>query len=132
MEGKYITNDISLPLDRLNNFLNKAYEKIEKLIPGTRIYSFGHLGDGNIHFNMIQPLNYLKDFNINRDKIYELVNKLVEENNGSFSAEHGIGMIKKNSFKKFKSYNEIKVMKSIKISLDSKNILNPGKIFDLN
>ena len=74
----------------------------------------------------------LKFKNAITKEIYELVNKLVEENNGSFSAEHGIGMIKKNSFKKFKSYNEIKVMKSIKISLDSKNILNPGKIFDLD
>lgn len=132
MEGKYITNDISLPLNKLIIFLNKASIEIEKIIPGTRIYSFGHLGDGNIHFNMIEPKNFQKDFNMYREKIYDLVNKLVLKNKGSFSAEHGIGMAKKNSLKKFKSYNEIQVMKNIKKSLDIKNILNPGKIFDLD
>ena len=132
MEGKYITNDISLPLDKLIIFFNKAYNEIEKKIPGTRIYSFGHLGDGNIHFNMIEPKNFQKDFNMYREEIYDLVNKLVLKNKGSFSAEHGIGISKKNSLKKFKSYNEIQVMKNIKKSLDIKNILNPGKIFDLD
>ena len=81
---------------------------------------------------MIQPVNFIKDFNLYRDEIYELVSTLVEKNNGSFSAEHGIGMIKKDSFKKFKSYNEIQFMINIKNSLDPKNILNPGKIFDLD
>ena len=132
MEGEYITNDISLPLNKLIIFLNKASNEIEKIIPGTRIYFFGHLGDGNIHFNMIEPKNFQKDFNMYREEIYDLVNKLVLKNKGSFSAEHGIGMIKKNSLKKFKSYNEIQVMKNIKKSLDIKNILNPGKIFDLD
>ena len=132
MEGKYITNDISLPLDKLIIFFNKASHEIEKKIPGTRIYSFGHLGDGNIHFNMIEPKNFQKDFNMYREEIYDLVNKLVFENKGSFSAEHGIGISKKNSLKKFKSSNEIQVMKNIKKSLDIKNILNPGKIFDLD
>ena len=132
MEGQYITNDISLPLNKLIIFFNKASNEIEKIIPGTRIYSFGHLGDGNIHFNMIEPKNFQKDFNKYREEIYDLVNKLVLKNKGSFSAEHGIGMVKKNSLKKFKSYNEIQVMKNIKKSLDIKNILNPGKIFDLD
>ena len=131
-EGKYITNDISLPLSKLENFITNASKKIENLIPGTRIYSFGHLGDGNIHFNMIEPINFSKNFNLYRDKIYHLVNKIVIKNQGSFSAEHGIGMIKKESFKKFKSKNQIKIMKNLKKSLDPKNILNPGKIFDLD
>jgi len=131
-EGKYITNDISLPLDKLITFFNKASKEIEKIIPGTRIYSFGHLGDGNIHFNMIEPKNFQKNFNMYREEIYDLVNQLVVKNKGSFSAEHGIGMAKKNSLKKFKSYNEMQLMKIIKKSLDTKNILNPGKIFDLD
>ena len=129
LEGKYITNDISLPLDKINNFINKVTKLINKLIPGTRIYCFGHLGDGNIHFNMIEPKNYKKDFSIHRDKIYELVNDIVLENSGSFSAEHGIGMIKRKYLLKYKSKNEIKLMKNIKESFDPKNILNPNKIF---
>ena len=132
MEGKYITNDISLPLNKLEKFIIIISKKINDLIPGTRIYSFGHLGDGNIHFNMIEPLNFSKDFDLYREKIYDLVNSLVIINKGSFSAEHGIGMIKKESLKKYKSKNQIKFMKKIKNSLDPKNILNPGKIFDLN
>jgi len=131
-EGKYITNDISLPLDKLTSFFNKMSKEIEKIIPGTRIYSFGHLGDGNMHFNMIEPKNFQKNFNLYREKIYDLVNKLVVKNKGSICAEHGVGMIKKNSLKKVKSFNEIKLMKNIKKSLDKKNILNPGKIFDLD
>ena len=132
MEGKYITNDISLPLNKLISFVNRASNEIEKIIPGTRIYSFGHLGDGNIHFNMIEPKNYQKNFDMYREKIYDLVNTLAVKYNGSFSAEHGIGMTKKNALKKFKSYNEMQLMKNIKRTLDMKNILNPGKIFDLD
>ena len=132
IEGKYITNDISIPLDHLDKFISEASKKINQLIPGTRIYSFGHLGDGNIHFNMIEPLNYSKNFNDYRDRIYDLVNDLVSENNGSFSAEHGIGMIKKNSLLKYKSKNELNLMKNIKKLFDPKNILNPNKIFNIS
>ena len=131
-EGRYITNDISLPLNKLEQFIKIASKKINNLIPGTRIYPFGHLGDGNIHFNMIEPINFSKNFDSYRNQIYDLVNKIVAENQESFSAEHGIGMIKKESLQKFKSINQIEFMKNIKRSLDPKNILNPGKIIDLD
>ena len=132
MEGKFITNDISLPINNLTKFISIASKKIDKLIPNTRIYSFGHLGDGNIHFNMMQPVNYKKNFDNHRDDIYQLVNDLVYDLGGSFSAEHGIGQIKKDSLVKYKDVNEINLMKKIKLSLDPKNIFNPGKIFDLD
>ncbi|SVD42015.1 uncharacterized protein METZ01_LOCUS394869, partial [marine metagenome] len=132
IEGKFITNDISLPINNLSKFVSIASKKIDKLIPNTRIYSFGHLGDGNIHFNMIQPVNYKNNFDNHRDEIYQLVNDLVYDLDGSFSAEHGIGQIKKDSFIKYKDVNEIELMKKIKLSLDPKNIFNPGKIFDLD
>jgi len=131
-EGRYITNDISLPLNKLEQFIKIASKKINNLIPGTRIYPFGHLGDGNIHFNMIEPINFSKNFDSYRNQIYDLVNEIVVENQGSFSAEHGIGMIKKESLQKFKNINQIEFMKNIKRSLDPKNILNPGKIIDLD
>jgi len=131
LEGKYITNDISLPLSSLFKFINLATKKINKVASGTRIYSFGHLGDGNIHFNMIEPINYDGNFNDVRSQIYEIVNDLVEDFGGSFSAEHGIGLIKKKSLQKYKSTNELDLMKKIKYALDPNNILNPGKIFDL-
>ena len=131
LEGKYITNDISIPLNSLVKFIDIATKKINKVASGTRIYSFGHLGDGNIHFNMIEPINYKDNFNDARSEIYEIVNDLVEDFGGSFSAEHGIGLIKKKSLLKYKSFNELNLMKKIKHALDPNNILNPGKIFDL-
>jgi len=131
LEGKYITNDISIPLNSLLKFIDVATKKINQVASGTRIYSFGHLGDGNIHFNMIEPINYDGNFNDARFEIYEIVNELVEDLGGSFSAEHGIGLIKKKSLYKYKSFNELDLMKKIKYALDPNNILNPGKIFDL-
>ncbi len=131
IEGKYITNDISLPIEKISNFIQVTSKKIQKIVPKTRIYSFGHLGDGNIHFNMIEPANFTLNFDDYRKKIYAIVNESVFNFGGSFSAEHGIGMIKKQSFKKYKKKNEINTMKTIKKALDPKNILNPGKIFDL-
>lgn len=101
------------------------------MVYGTQIYSFGHLGDGNIHFNLIEPVNYEGNFNNARSEIYEIVYDLVEDFGGSFSAEHGIGLIKKKSLLKYKSFNELNLMRKIKHALDPNNILNPGKIFDL-
>ena len=131
LEGKYITNDISLPLDKMSEFIEKTSKEIKKIDSNIRIYPFGHLGDGNIHFNMIIPKNLNNDFDFLRDRIYKIVNDSVFSFGGSFSAEHGIGIIKKNSFEKYKDNNEIAIMKKIKISLDPKNIMNPGKIFNL-
>ena len=131
LEGKYITNDISLPLDKMSEFIEKTSKEIKKIDSNIRIYPFGHLGDGNIHFNMILPKNLNNDFDFLRERIYKIVNDSVFSFGGSFSAEHGIGIIKKNSFEKYKDNNEIAIMKKIKISLDPKNIMNPGKIFNL-
>ena len=131
LEGKYITNDISLPLDKMSEFIEKTSKEIKKIDSNIRIYPFGHLGDGNIHFNMILPENLNNDFDFLRDRIYKIVNDSVFSFGGSFSAEHGIGIIKKNSFEKYKDNNEIAIMKKIKISLDPNNIMNPGKIFNL-
>ena len=118
-------------LNSLLKFIDVATNKINKVVYGTQIYSFGHLGDGNIHFNLIEPVNYEGNFNNARSEIYEIVNDLVEDFGGSFSAEHGIGLIKKKSLLKYKSFNELNLMRKIKHALDPNNILNPGKIFDL-
>ena len=131
MEGKIVTNDISIPLNKMEDFFNIAEKNIKKMNSAIKLHPFGHIGDGNIHYNMILPngithSTYLKL----RDKIYSYINELVEEFGGSFSAEHGIGQIKKNSLLKFKSKNEIDIMKKLKTVFDPKKILNPGKIFN--
>ncbi len=132
MEGKIITNDISIPLNKMKKFFETAEKEIKKINSKIILHPFGHIGDGNIHYNMIFPSNNSTDSYENlRDRIYFYINNLVEEFGGSFSAEHGIGQIKKESLLKFKSMNEIDLMKSLKKVFDPKNILNPGKIFDV-
>ena len=131
MEGKIVTNDISIPLNRMEEFFVVAQNNITKMLPNIQFHPFGHIGDGNIHFNMIVPKTNSKDSYLQiRDNIYSYINYLVEDFGGSFSAEHGIGQIKKNSLVKFKSEYEIILMKKLKKIFDPKNILNPGKIFD--
>ena len=132
IEGDIITNDISIPLDKIEDFFNVAEKNIKKMNSKIKLHPFGHIGDGNIHYNMIIPkINSHESYVKLRDNIYTYVNNLVQEFGGSFSAEHGIGQIKKNSLLKFKSNNEINLMKDLKKVFDPKNILNPGKIFDI-
>ena len=131
MEGKIVTNDISIPLDKIDEFFKVAKDNIKKIVPNIQFHPFGHIGDGNIHFNIIIPQTISNESYIEiRDNIYSYINDLVENFNGSFSAEHGIGQIKKKSLLKYKSEYEIYLMKSLKKIFDPKNILNPGKIFD--
>ena len=131
INGKIVTNDISIPLNKMEEFFIVAEDNVKKILPNIQFHPFGHIGDGNIHFNMIIPQSISNDLYIQiRDNIYFYINSLVEEFGGSFSAEHGIGQIKKNSLLKFKSKNEINLMKNLKKVFDPKSILNPGKIFD--
>ena len=131
MEGKVVTNDISIPLDKIDIFFKTAASNLNKIPIEIKLHPFGHLGDNNIHFNMVLP--NIEDLNLYikiRDEIYLYINDLVQSYGGSFSAEHGIGQIKKDSLLKYKTSSEIEIMKNIKKIFDPKNILNDGKIFD--
>jgi FAD/FMN-containing dehydrogenase len=131
MEGKVVTNDISIPLDKIDIFFKTAASHLNKIPMEIKLHPFGHLGDNNIHFNMVLP--NIEDLNLYkkiRDEIYLYINDLVQSYGGSFSAEHGIGQIKKDSLLKYKTASEIEIMKNIKKIFDPKNILNNGKIFD--
>ena len=131
MEGKVVTNDISIPLDKIEIFFKKAASYLNKIPMEIKLNPFGHLGDNNIHFNMVLPnIEDLNSYIKIRDEIYLYINDLVQSYGGSFSAEHGIGQIKKDSLLKYKTSSEIEIMKNIKKIFDPKNILNDGKIFD--
>jgi FAD/FMN-containing dehydrogenase len=131
IDGKIITNDISIPLNRMEEFFHVAEDNIKRILPNIQLHPFGHIGDGNIHFNMIVPQSITSESYIQiRNDIYSYINNLAEDYGGSFSAEHGIGQIKKTSLLKFKSTYEISLMKNLKKIFDPKGILNPGKIFD--
>ena len=130
LDGKSIKHDISIPIDKIPIFLKKA-EKILQDFENNNILAFGHLADGNLHYNISKPEKMSQETFIKLHKkvnnnIFELVNIL----GGSFSAEHGIGLIRKNEFKKYISREEFLIKKKLKKLLDPNNIMNPGKIFN--
>ena len=127
--GGSIKHDISVPVARIPEFLSRAAHVVEKVCPSARPVPFGHFGDGNLHYNVTQPLGmdrarYLAMWH----GMSRAVHTLVAEMDGSISAEHGIGQLKRDELKLFKSPIEIEMMRSIKRALDPKGILNPGKV----
>ena len=130
-EGGSIKNDISIPIKDISKFINNAEKISKKVIPGSRSVIFGHIGDGNIHFNISQPVKSDRDKFIKKDKkLRKKINDLTMELNGSISAEHGIGLTKKADLKKYMK-KDVELFKLIKKSFDPKNIMNPGKIIDI-
>ena len=130
-EGGSIKNDISIPIKDISKFINNAEKISKEVIPGSRSVIFGHIGDGNIHFNISQPIKSNKDKFLKKDKkLRKKINDLTIELNGSISAEHGIGLTKKADLKKYMK-KDVELFKLIKKSFDPKNIMNPGKIIDI-
>lgn len=128
-EGFQIKLDISLPLNKIAEFWNLAERKLKKEYPKIKICSFGHLGDGNIHYNLMGNADNDNIFFSKQKNFEQIIYKIVYDLGGSFSAEHGIGQLKKDELKLYKDQNSLQLMKDIKHLLDPENILNPGKIF---
>ncbi len=128
--GGSIKNDITIPISKVVEFLSRADLVAEKTVPGVRLVTFGHVGDGNLHYNISQPDGMEKQAYLDRwhDMTDEL-NDIVADLNGSFSAEHGIGQLKRKELATYRSEIEVGMMKSIKRTLDPTNIMNPGKLF---
>ena len=130
-EGGSIKNDISVPIEDISKFINNAIKISKEVIPGSRCVVFGHIGDGNIHFNISQPVKADKEKFLKKEKhIRKEIINLTLDLKGSISAEHGIGLTRKGDLKKYKK-KDVEVFKSIKKSFDPKNIMNPGKIIDI-
>jgi FAD/FMN-containing dehydrogenase len=128
-EGGSIKHDISVPLAAIPQFLAEADAAVEALIPGSRPVPFGHLGDGNIHYNVSQPVGadtaaYLARW----DEMNNAVHAVVMKHGGSISAEHGVGVMKRKLVAELKDPVAVDVMGMLKRTLDPKNILNPGKV----
>lgn len=127
--GGSIKHDISVPVARLPEFLRRADQIVERICPGARPVPFGHFGDGNVHYNVSQPEGmgrtaYLALW----DEMTRAIFDLVAELDGSISAEHGIGVMKRDVLCRYKSQVELDMMRTIKAALDPKGILNPGKL----
>ncbi|MET3926393.1 FAD-binding oxidoreductase [Devosia sp. 2618] len=129
-EGASIKHDVSVPIDNVPELITEGIAVAEKLIPGIRAVPFGHLGDGNIHFNFSQPVGAdPKTFMAESDeKLHEAIYDIVLRLGGSVSAEHGIGQLKVDLLRQVKDPVALQMMRSIKQALDPKGILNPGKV----
>ena len=128
-EGKNIKHDISLPISVIADFVAETNEALQQAFPGCRMVTFGHLGDGNLHYN-VSPASGAdhEQFLSNQNQINRIVHDKTHQFSGSISAEHGIGTLKKEELLRYKSTVELTMMRNIKRALDPHNIMNPGKI----
>ncbi|MSP02365.1 MAG: FAD-binding oxidoreductase [Acetobacteraceae bacterium] len=128
-EGASVKNDVSVPVSKVPAFIDEATIACEKLIPGVRCVPFGHMGDGNIHFNLEQPIGADPAWFLDQDHpIMETVNEVVRKYDGSFSAEHGIGKLKPYMMPDWRGGAELALMRRIKDALDPRGLMNPGKV----
>jgi FAD/FMN-containing dehydrogenase len=128
-EGGSIKHDISVPVSSVPAFVKEATAKVEQMIPGARVVAFGHLGDGNLHYNVSQPVGADKaKFMAKWEAVNDAVHAIVAKYEGSISAEHGIGLLKRDLLAKAKDPVALGVMHAIKKTLDPNGILNPGKV----
>ena len=129
-EGFIIKHDISIPLENMVKFVKTTEKELLKIYKNIGFINFGHIGDNNLHYNIFQKTSYK---NNDLKKKRKLINKIIFENvnklGGSFSAEHGIGQLRKNELKTYKTKDEIKKMLDIKKIFDPNKIFNPGKLF---
>lgn len=128
-EGASLKHDVSVPVGDVGGFIRDAEAAAIREIPGTRVVAFGHVGDGNIHFNLSQPKDWnAADFVAEADRLATLVYDIVDSYGGSISAEHGIGQAKRAQLVKYRGETETGLMRAVKAALDPKNIMNPGKV----
>jgi len=128
-EGAVLRHDIAVPVSRVPELIERGAEDFERTVSGVRIMPFGHVGDGNIHYNLLQPKGMsAEQFFGLKDAVQRQVFDLVEALGGSISAEHGIGRLKRAELAARKSPVELMLMRQLKAAFDPKGILNPGAV----
>ncbi|MGE0748506.1 MAG: FAD-binding oxidoreductase [Rhodospirillales bacterium] len=128
-EGVSIKHDVAVPISRIAEFIDVASTRLVERVPGLRVCAFGHLGDGNLHFNVSQPEGGDgAAFQALHHDVNRIVHDLVADMRGSISAEHGIGRLKREELVHYKSPVALDVMRTLKAALDPKGIMNPGKV----
>jgi len=128
-EGGSIKHDVSVPVSKVPEFIERASAAVEAALPGIRVVAFGHAGDGNIHFNLSQPVGADRAGYLARWEAFNrIVHDIVAELQGSISAEHGIGRLKREELTHYKAPLEIELMRVLKQTLDPKGIMNPDKV----
>lgn len=128
-EGGSIKHDISVPIDRIPEFIDQARQLIQENFPQARPVPFGHMGDGNLHYNISQPIGADKvQFLSQWERMNQIIHKLTQDFGGSISAEHGIGQLKRHLLTQVKDPVALDLMRNLKAMLDPLGILNPGKV----
>ncbi|NYT65499.1 FAD-binding oxidoreductase [Alcaligenaceae bacterium] len=128
-DGAHLKHDISLPIASIPAFLETAQQRMDSVSPGCRPFVFGHFGDGNLHYNISRPAGADTQWAHNNEtKISQAVFDEVMAYNGSISAEHGIGQLKRDAFLQYKDPIQLRLMRDIKRVFDPNNIMNPGKL----
>jgi FAD/FMN-containing dehydrogenase len=128
-EGASIKHDVSVPVSSVPAFIAEATTLCERMVPGARVCAFGHAGDGNIHFNVSRPLDWQDaPFQALRHEMNGAVHAIVGRMRGSISAEHGVGILKRDDLPKYKDPTALALMRTLKTALDPNGILNPGKV----
>ena len=131
-EGGSIKHDVSVPVSRVADFIVEASAACEAAMPGLRVMPFGHFGDGNIHFNLSQPIGMDKEaFLASWERFNRITHDIVGRMGGSISAEHGIGLIKRDELERYKDPVALDLMRRVKAALDPANLLNPGKVLSV-
>jgi D-lactate dehydrogenase (cytochrome) len=127
--GASIKHDVTVPVAAVPAFIEEANAAVTKLIPGSRPLPFGHIGDGNIHYNVMQPAGAEREKFLARwDEVNAVVFAVVKRLGGSISAEHGVGVMKRDILPQYKDPVALDLMRALKRTLDPDNILNPGKV----
>ena len=128
-QGKGVKHDVSIPISSIAAFVHTTNALLQQRFPGVRNVVFGHLGDGNLHYNVARgPGQTEADLLALQQGIYDIVHRSVQEHGGSISAEHGIGQLKRDELPHYKSPLELSLMKRIKQALDPHGLMNPGKV----
>lgn len=129
IEGLSIKHDIAVPVSRIPAFLDLAGQRLKAAWPDVRIVAFGHIGDGNLHYNLSKPKTEDNGpFIASTAAVNLIVHDLVDELEGSISAEHGLGQLKREEIRRYKSPLELELMRAIKRTLDPAGLMNPGKV----
>ncbi len=129
LDGVSIKHDVSVPVSRVPQFIREADAALTEAFPGIRIVAFGHIGDGNIHYNCSKPAaTENRIFLASQPEVNRIVYDIVASLDGSISAEHGLGQLKRLEISRYKSALELEMMRKLKQALDPQDLMNPGKV----
>jgi len=129
LEAVSVKHDVSVPVSRVPELIERAGADLARRFPDVRIVAFGHVGDGNIHYNVFGPAGEdASAFFALSNEVNKLVYDVVASLGGSISAEHGLGVLKRDEIKRYKGALELDMMRAIKSALDPRGLMNPGKV----